>query len=267
MTAAITNVIGFDDAPFLRTHRGRVRLVATICARTRLDGVISGYVTRDGTDSTTRMTALVRNSPFAECVRAVLLQGIAVAGFNVVDIHRLSKELLVPVLVVIRHKPNMDEVKTALLQHVPSGERKWRLIEQAGEPTPLDSVWVQRSGISLEDARALLRASTLVGNLPEPLRLAHIIGRRGHRKHQSRKGVSNKYLEGVRHYDLHCEQDCPSSFECVQIFENVYDLPDKMADSYCVPSCLVTPCANEDEQCLPLKDEPDDWACRSLPSE
>jgi endonuclease V-like protein UPF0215 family len=36
-------------------------------------------------------------------------------------------------------------------------------------------VCVQRVGLSREQAEALLRATTLHGKLPEPLRLAHLI--------------------------------------------------------------------------------------------
>jgi endonuclease V-like protein UPF0215 family len=35
-------------------------------------------------------------------------------------------------------------------------------------------LWVQRAGLSLEDARLLVAATTLHGNVPEPLRLAHL---------------------------------------------------------------------------------------------
>ena len=36
-------------------------------------------------------------------------------------------------------------------------------------------VYVQRAGLSLVEARDLLAATTLHGNLPEALRLAHLI--------------------------------------------------------------------------------------------
>ena len=43
------NVIGFDDGPFSSDHRGDVLLVGVVCSGTRVDGVISGKVRRDGT--------------------------------------------------------------------------------------------------------------------------------------------------------------------------------------------------------------------------
>jgi endonuclease V-like protein UPF0215 family len=199
------NVIGFDDGPFGREHRGDVLLVGAVCSRTRLDGVVSGRVRRDGADSTRRMIALVQASPFRAHVRAVMLQGIAVAGFNVVDIHELSRALGLPVLVVTRRLPDLDSVHRALFSESPShrprvlgAARKWRLIEHAGAVEPLglsrralrgagasrpptglraasQRLWVQRAGLTLPEARVLVAATTLHGNVPEPLRLAHII--------------------------------------------------------------------------------------------
>lgn len=174
MTRPITNVIGFDDGPFDHEHRGRVLLVGAVCARTRLDGVVAGHVRRDGRDSTERMIELIEQSQFRDHVRAVLLQGIAVAGFNVIDVHALSAGLGVPVLVVTRRRPRLERVRAAL-SHTRGAERKWRLIERAGAMEPLGKLWVQRVGISCEQAQALLQATTLHGNIPEPLRLAHLI--------------------------------------------------------------------------------------------
>jgi endonuclease V-like protein UPF0215 family len=175
VTRGLSNVIGFDDGPFEKSGTHDVRLVGAVCARTRLDGVVSGFVRRDGVNSTARMIELVRASQFAEHVQAVLLQGIAVGGFNVVDVHSLASALGVPVLVVMRRRPRLEAMRTALSRHVPGGARKWSLIEAAGDIEPLGQVFCQRVGLSLREAQALLAATTLHGNLPEALRLAHLI--------------------------------------------------------------------------------------------
>lgn len=175
MAAPISNVIGFDDGPFDKSHaRGAVLLVGAVFARTRLDGVVSGQVRRDGRNATAAMAALVRGSQFDGHVRAVLLGGIAVAGFNVVDIHALCAELDRPVVVVARRPPRYAHIRRALT-HVSHGERKWALIEAAGPMEPVGQVYVQRAGISLADTEALLHVTTLHGKLPEPLRVAHLI--------------------------------------------------------------------------------------------
>lgn len=175
MAGPISNVVAFDDAPFPKTHRGDVLLVGTVCSRTRLDGVLSGRVRRDGRNSTDRMLEMIERSQFANHVRAVLLQGIAVAGFNVVDVRRLHAELGLPVLVVARRRPDVDAMRTYLRHNVPGWQRKWRLIRDAGDMEPLRGLWVQRRGLGPAAAEHLLAATTLHGKLPEPLRMAHLI--------------------------------------------------------------------------------------------
>ena len=175
VTATLSNLVAFDDAPFVREHRGDVTLVGTVCSRTRLDGVLSGRVRRDGANSTSRMVELVQGSQFREHVRLVLLQGIAVAGLNVVDVAGLARRLGVAVLVVARKRPNLVAMREAVTRTGPGWPRKWRLIEQAGPMEPLGSVYVQRAGLDLGQARAVLDMTTCHGKIPEPLRMAHLI--------------------------------------------------------------------------------------------
>jgi endonuclease V-like protein UPF0215 family len=172
------NTIGFDDAPFARAHRGDVLVVGIVCARTRMDGVVSTRVRRDGTNSTERFAAAVLGSGFRRHLHAVLLQGIAVAGFNVVDIHALHAQLELPVLVVARRAPRLDLIRAALVdgsRPVRGGARKWELIERAGPMEPLGPLFVQRAGLDLALARKIVEATTLHGHVPEPLRMAHLV--------------------------------------------------------------------------------------------
>lgn len=170
----LTNVVGFDDAPFVRGHRGDVRLVGAVVSRTRLDGVLSTWVRRDGANATRRIVEAIAGSQFASHVRAVVLQGIAVAGFNVVDVNALHTQLRLPVLVVARRRPDLERIRRALRQ-VPGSEARWRLIERAGPMEARRGLFVQRVGLSGSEAEALLEATTLHGAMPEPLRLAHLI--------------------------------------------------------------------------------------------
>jgi endonuclease V-like protein UPF0215 family len=175
MHKGISHVVGFDDAPFTPEHRGDVGLVGTVFAGGRLDGVLYGRVRRDGANSTRVMHDLVRGCRFFPQLQAVLLQGIAVAGFNVVDIHRLNQGLGLPVIVVSRQRPDLDAVRRALLERVPGGRSKWRLIERAGRPEPVAGVWVQQTGMQIEQTAELVARLALNGRIPEPLRTAHLI--------------------------------------------------------------------------------------------
>lgn len=182
------HVAGFDDAPFPRAHRGAVLLVGTVFSGRRLDGVLAGRVWRDGINSTRELARLIGQSRFAPQLQAILLQGIAFAGFNVVDIHALHAQLGIPVLVVMRRRPDFAKIREALLTRVPGGARKWRLIEQAGPVEAVERVFVQRAGLGLAQARAIVRKHAYHGNLPEPLRCAHLIAggiARGESRHRA----------------------------------------------------------------------------------
>ncbi len=175
MSRRYSNAIGVDDGPFVRAHRGDVPIVGVVTTRVRLDGVVVDRVRRDGANSTDRVAAMIRRSPFREHVQVVMMNGIALAGFNVVDLARLHGTLGLPVLVVARKEPNLAAIERALKTRVPGGARKWRLIEEAGPMEPLEGVWVQRAGITSSAAARLLRETRVQGWIPEPLRLAHII--------------------------------------------------------------------------------------------
>ncbi|MDX1654540.1 MAG: DUF99 family protein, partial [Candidatus Competibacteraceae bacterium] len=171
----LANLIGFDDAPFPRSHRGDVTVIGAVFAAQRLEGVLRGRVRRDGANATRVLTEMVEASRFDGHIQAVLLQGIALAGFNVVDIHVLHQRLARPVLVVARRQPDIAAIRRALLERVSGGRRKWALIQAAGPMEPVGEVWVQRAGLSLAQAGELIGRSALHSHIPEPLRCAHLI--------------------------------------------------------------------------------------------
>ena len=174
-TSRISNVIGFDDAPFTPEYDGPVKVVGTVYARQRLTGVLVGDVIKDGDEAAEALARLVAGSKFAENLHLVMLQGIALGGFNVVDVFALHAQLDLPILVVSRRAPNMDAIRDALLTRIPHGAQKWAIIERLGPMELLRHVYVQRVGLSLSQASAVLKRFTVEGHIPEPLRAAHLI--------------------------------------------------------------------------------------------
>lgn len=167
--------MGFDDAPFPPGHRGDVRIIGAAYAGVRLEGVLSGKVRRDGINATRTLIDLVTASRFASHTRLIMLQGIAFAGFNVVDLNGLYEAAGMPVLVVMRRMPDFAAIRRALMERVPGGRRKWALIQQAGAPESADGLYVQRAGLTLAEAEKTIRRLAIHSTVPEPLRSAHII--------------------------------------------------------------------------------------------
>ncbi len=137
--------------------------------------MLTGRVTADGANATRVLTEMVAASKFAPQLQLVLLQGIALGGFNVVDLHRLHEVLELPVIVVARRRPRLEKIREALLTRVPGGARKWALIERLGPMEKLAGVHVQRVGLSRAEAERVIRKLSVNANIPEPLRTAHLI--------------------------------------------------------------------------------------------
>lgn len=171
----LSHVVAFDDCPFPREHRGDVDVVGVVCAGSRVDGVLRTRVRRDGANAARQLARTIAASRFTEHLQLIMLEGIALAGFNVVDVFALHETTSLPVLVVSKKQPDMDAVRRTLLDRVPGGRKKWRLIERLGPMERAGALWVQRVGLTLEEAERVIRRFAVHGNLPEPLRLAHLI--------------------------------------------------------------------------------------------
>jgi uncharacterized protein len=171
-----SNVAGFDDAPFERDFKGNVKIVGTIYAGLRFDGMLLGEIQKDGFNAAPAIVRLVENSRFREHIHMIMLQGIAFGGFNVIDVFEVYRRLSIPVLVVARKLPDIDAIKKALTNgSIPHGEEKWELIKQLGPMMPLGNVFIQKHGLSDTQAADVINRFCIYGKIPEPLRTAHLI--------------------------------------------------------------------------------------------
>lgn len=171
-------VLGLDDGPFERGDREVIVVGTVFRGGSFLDGVLSTSVEVDGLDSTDKLIELIKGTKFKD-LRVIMLDGLAFGGFNLVDIHRLYDETVLPVIVVVRSKPNFAEIKAAL-ENLPNKEERWSLIERAGEVTavstkPGKKIHIQFAGIREEDAREIVKLSSTRSLIPEPIRVAHLI--------------------------------------------------------------------------------------------
>ncbi len=101
-------MLGVATAPITIGKGGRVLLVGVIEREARIEGVLTTRVARDGTDSTARIASMVRKSRFAPQIKFIALDGISVAGMNVVDIARLEKRLGVSCVSITRKRPRRE---------------------------------------------------------------------------------------------------------------------------------------------------------------
>ena len=112
---------------------------------------------------------MISNSRFLPQLQAVMLNGIMLAGLNVVDITELSERTGLPVLALTRKKPSAQSVERAI-RNVSGWEDKLERLRSAGVAAKAGGWSIQFAGTDLKKASEIVR---IFGNGPS--RLAHVI--------------------------------------------------------------------------------------------
>ena len=174
-------VLGVDDGAFIPHVEGQVSVIGVVFRGGYwLDSVLHTKIAVDGFDATEKITSMITDSSHYRQLRVIMLNGITFAGFNVVDVKALNAATKLPVITVTREKPDLAEIHKAL-QNLPRSEERWKAILSAGEPVEVSTrnakakIYVQTAGVSKEDAQKILRLTSTRSNIPEALRVAHLI--------------------------------------------------------------------------------------------
>jgi endonuclease V-like protein UPF0215 family len=171
-------ILGLDDAPFERADEDVLVVGTVFRGGTVLDGVLSTRVEVDGLDATDKVIELVSSCKFKD-LRVIMLDGLGFGGFNLVDVQRVYRETRLPLIVVVRKKPDFKEIYDAL-DNLGEKQARVSMIERAGEPVKVETrknkwIYMQHSGIRKEDAEYIVKLSSTRSLIPEPIRVAHLI--------------------------------------------------------------------------------------------
>jgi len=174
-------VLGIDDGVFTPHSKELVDVVGVVFrGGLWLDGFMHTQVQVDGMDATEKLTQMITESPHYQQLRVVMLNGVTLAGFNVVDIVKLHKKTGLPIIAVTRDSPDFEDIRTAL-HNLPQMEARWKAIEKAGKIHKVCTrdgeapICAHAVGISEKMADRIVKNASTRSNIPEPLRVAHII--------------------------------------------------------------------------------------------
>ncbi len=167
-------MVGIDDGPFERGRRREVLVVGAIYSADEFEGLLSTRVRQDGWNATDRLIQMVGRSKFRAQLHCVLLDGLTLGGFNVVDLPRLAGALDLPCIAVTRQAPRRGSIDAALENLTRPAARR-RLMDAAGEVHQAGQLHFQAVGVTPGVARRLLRSSATRGHMPQAIRAAHLI--------------------------------------------------------------------------------------------
>lgn len=171
-------IIAWDDCSF-RYKTKRVRLVGAVYrGGSFMDGLLSTQITKDGLDSTDKIASAINKSRHYDQLSLVMLDGITFGGFNVVDVKMLAKQTKMPVIVIMRQKPDMKKFLSAL-KKFPAFEKRKISVINAGKIFMYKSrsgdIFYQKCGLSIKESEEILKITCVRSNIPEPIRVAHLI--------------------------------------------------------------------------------------------
>jgi endonuclease V-like protein UPF0215 family len=178
-TLEYLRLAGVDDGFFPQHYKElklRTVLVGTLYRGRELVDLKLGSVTVDGSDGTERVLEILR--AFRK-VDVVFLDGVTLAGFNVVDPEALL-EASTAVVVMYKFQPKLEKVEAALRKHFPDWQVRFNIIRRTYErsqviATKWKPVRVAYIGSTVEDLGRLISYLQLVSSIPEPLRVADLI--------------------------------------------------------------------------------------------
>ncbi|MBE0521520.1 MAG: DUF99 family protein [Candidatus Methanoperedenaceae archaeon] len=168
-------ILGIDDSALIYNE---VTIIgAFFRGGEQLDGILCSRIIKDGMDATEKITSMVMNSKHYGQIKVIMLDGVTFGGFNPVDITCIFDKTKIPVIVCMRSCPDFEKIKLAL-DNLPEKEKRWDIIKKAGKiyKTQSDNpIFIQVCGIDKDTALEIVRISSTHSNIPEPLRVAHLI--------------------------------------------------------------------------------------------
>jgi endonuclease V-like protein UPF0215 family len=143
-----------------------------------IEAVLRTEVEVDGDDACERLVEMINGSRYKDQLKLVMLDGIALGGFNVIDINKLYENVDIPIVTITRDKPDIQAMEQALREHFTDWKRRLSIITD-GELVELETqhkpIFVKSAGIEHHDIKEIIEQSTVRGAIPEVLRVAHLI--------------------------------------------------------------------------------------------
>jgi endonuclease V-like protein UPF0215 family len=167
-------IVAWDDCAF-RFRQKKVCIIGAIFRGGQfMDGLLSNTIEKDGLDATEKIISAVKNSRHYGQLSVIMLDGITFGGFNVVDIAELNRKTELPVIVIQRKNPDIEKFIDAMKKLGGFDKRK-TAVHNAGKVYKHGKLSYQKSGISNEECERLIDMTCIRANIPEPIRVAHLI--------------------------------------------------------------------------------------------
>jgi endonuclease V-like protein UPF0215 family len=167
-------ILALATAPI--QHRRTTLLIGIVGRDGIVEGVLSSRVSVDGTDATSKIIRMLRNTRFGEQIRVIATNGIALAGLNLIDTVKLENHTGTKFLSLTRTKPHPAKLAAALKHHSKikgvGVEERMILLDRFRKMDQNRS-----SGFYVQSSLDDVGVRNIITSAVKLLRLAHIIAR------------------------------------------------------------------------------------------
>lgn len=167
-------ILGIDDGHFVKHKSKKALLIGAVLRAGYLEGVLSTNVAVDGFDSTKKIIEMINRTGHKKQLKAVMIHGFTVGGFNIIDVRRVAEKTKLPIVCVLRKKPRAAAVESAL-RNLQGSVKRIALFRKGPEFKKHHGIFYSSTGLDDHAATELLEKTTVRGNIPEPIRVAHLI--------------------------------------------------------------------------------------------
>lgn len=169
-------LLGVDDASF-SFEDDETFLTGVVYRGTEfIEDIKTVSISVDAENATGKLRELHNSCNNPGQIKAVLTDGISFAGFNIIDLENTSKELEKPVIAVTKNEPDREDFRETMKRTGNYDEN----FEELDEPREVEledgKAFIQYSGCTLDEAKEFVRKSIVHGQVPEPVRIADMIG-------------------------------------------------------------------------------------------
>lgn len=165
-------------------EEGKMSSLAGVVMRRDLviDGFVFGRATIGGDDATGAIASMYEGLGRQD-ISFVLVSGLIISMYNIVDIKGLWEQVRVPVIGVTYEES--EGIEDAIKYHFPSSyDAKLSQYKNLGPRSKITlhtghEIFLRVEGCEVKEAKKLLDEFTLQGAVPEPLRVAQLLAKAG----------------------------------------------------------------------------------------
>lgn len=171
-------ILGIAES-FVRAFPVSILAGVVMRADMRIDGMAYAHATVGGDDATQAVIRIYEKLD-REDVNALLIGGVAVSWFNIIDLQEVYRIVQRPTIsLTYEASPGLEGY---LREYFPQSKDKLRSYQRLGNREAVrlktgHDVYVRAFGVTVKEARNLLNKFTKDGRIPEPVRVARLAAR------------------------------------------------------------------------------------------